>query len=408
MISLLERADRNLAAQLAGLLKGAVLAAPLFFAGTVTAMPQTPQLPARFVETRFADLDGWQEDNHYAALKSFLRFCEKPEAVSGGPAIVRISPENLSEICPLARAALADDHGPRQFFEKHFTPYRIAHAGFVTGYFEPEVVASREKTADFSVPLHSKPSGLEAVNDDNRPASWPDHLSHGRRTSTGLLEMPDRGAIMAGALDDEKLELVWLQDPIEAYFIHVQGSARLRLTDGSNMRVGYAGKTGHPYTGIGRLLVKRGEGTPDDFTMDGLKRWLKNNPDDRDALFKENRSYIFFREVIEVTNDRGPIGATGLPLVPGRSLAIDSAHVPYGSLIFVSPDLPDPKTPETAFRRLMVADDTGSAIKGPARGDIFVGSGDTAGQIAGEIHHPAEFTILVPSSNLSDATAMAN
>lgn len=213
---------------------------------------------------------------------------------------------------------------------------------------------------------------------------------------------------MDGKLDPENLELVWLADPIDAYFVHVQGSARLRLADGSAMRVGYAGKTGHPYTGIARLLVTRGEGTPEDFTAAGLRAWLEAHPEERDQLFRQNRSFIFFREVDEIGVNDGPVGAAGLPLVAGRSLAVDPSFIPYGSLVFVASALKDHDSDDGVFQRLMVADDTGSAIKGPARGDIFVGSGQTAGAIAGEIRHKADFTILVPNIRLGPAGVAAD
>jgi len=183
----------------------------------------------------------------------------------------------------------------------------------------------------------------------------------------------------------------------------VQGSARLRFADGSAMRVGYAGKTGHPYTGIARLLVTRGEGTPEDFTMSGLKAWLAAHPDQVEPLLKENRSYIFFREIDEIGPHEGPLGAAGLPLAAGRSLAVDPAFLPYGALVFVASELDDPDSTNSTFARLMVADDTGSAIKGPARGDIFTGSGAVAGALAGEIRHVADFTVLVPKGALDQA-----
>ena len=391
---------------LAVILKGAVLAAPLFFAGAASAMQQGPQIPEHFQKTAFDHVEGWKQDNQLAALKGFLRFCKRSHIMDGGPELLRATSDELRLLCEVARGkALETDSSARHFFETHFTPFRINEKGFVTGYFEPEVAASRKKTEDYSVPLHKKPAGLEAATATNRPIDWPSHLSHGRRVNGTLQELPDRGAIMDGALDKENLELVWLADPVDAFFIHVQGSARLRLTDGSTMRVGYAGKTGHPYTGIGRLLVKRGEGSPEDFTMSGLRAWLTKNHEKRDALFKENRSYIFFREVHEAKPDDGPIGAANHSLVAGRSLAVDPSHFPYGALIFVSAGFRDPDVAERSFARLMVSDDTGSAIRGPARGDIFTGSGVHAGQIAGDIRHQAEFVVLVPNSRLANAGA---
>lgn len=355
-------------------------------------MAQGPDLPGHYEKTSFAAIEDWQNDDHLDALKSFLRFCTFPE---GGPE-PRYASEVLKRLCPAAREAAASEASARTFLESRFTPYRIAQKGFVTGYYEPEVDASRTRTDVFKVPLLKKPDGLEPVSSDRRPAGWPVNLSHGRRTDGVLSELPDRGAIMDGALADEGLELVWLADPVDAYFIHVQGSARLKLTDGTVMRVGYAGKSGHPYTGIGKLLVDRGEGTPEDFTMSGLRAWLAEHPEERDPLFHENRSYIFFREIQDIDPDQGPIGAAGLPLTPGRSLAVDPKEIPYGSLVFVSASFDDFETADRPFARLMVTDDTGSAIRGRARGDIFVGSGAASGETAGAIRHAAEFIVLVP------------
>jgi membrane-bound lytic murein transglycosylase A len=361
-------------------------------------MAQDLQIPDRFKEISFKDIDGWAGAGHLDALRSFFRFCGKPETLTDAAAFFRIDPQALVELCPgAAQTARKSDLAAQLFFETHFRPYRIVQKGFVTGYFEPELSASRVRTAEFPVPLLRKPLGLEAVTDHNRPKDWPADLSHGRRVGGKLTEMPDRSAIMDGALDPEGLELVWLADPVDAFYVHVQGSAKLRLADGSAMRVGYAGKTGHPYTGIGRLLVTRGEGTPEDFTMSGLRSWLEAHPEQVDALLRENRSYIFFREVEEISPDEGPVGAAGLPLTAGRSLAVDPAFLPYGALVFVGADLQDPDGSDGPFARLMVADDTGSAIRGPARGDIFVGSGDRAGALAGEIRHAADFTVLVPT-----------
>jgi membrane-bound lytic murein transglycosylase A len=395
--------------RLVSLLKGAVLAAPLFFSGAASAMVPGQQIPDRFEEVSFSSLPGWQSDDHAAALTGFLRLCRKPEILNQDKMFPPISASDLKDLCRDAeKAAEAGGDAPRTFFESQFTPLRIVQSGFVTGYFEPELAASRVRTDTFRYPLLKKPEGLEAVTPENRPQDWPATLSHGRRVNGRLTEMPDRGAIMDGKLDPENLELVWLADPIDAYFVHVQGSARLRLADGGAMRVGYAGKTGHPYTGIARLLVKRGEGTPEDFTAAGLRAWLEAHPDERDQLFRQNRSFIFFREVDEIGLTDGPVGAAGLPLVAGRSLAVDPHFIPYGTMVFIASTLEDHDSGNTPFRRLMVADDTGSAIKGPARGDIFVGSGQRAGTIAGDIRHKADFTILVPTIRLDPAGVTAD
>jgi len=370
-------------------------------------MADGPRIPDHLEAIAYADLAGWATDDHQAALHSFVRFCKR-DSLGAAAAFYEVPVQDLVGLCQSAELSGAGSEvKARGFFETHFTPHRIAAPGFVTGYFEPELAASRERTAEYATPLLKKPAGLEPVSEDNRPEDWPDHLSHGRRMNGKLTEMPDRGAIMGGALATENLELVWLADPVDAFYIHVQGSARLRLTDGTVMRVGYAGKTGHPYTGIARLLVKRGEGTPEEFTMAGTRAWLENHPEERDALFKQNRSYIFFREVTEVGNDEGPVGAAGLALTAGRSLAVDPDHIPYGALVFVGSEFDDPAA-GGKLRRLMVADDTGSAIKGPARADIFVGSGEAAGVIAGEIRHPATLTLLVPNLALGSGTTVTD
>lgn len=384
------------ASLLAALLKGAVITAPLFFSGAAPAMAQGQTIPEHLQKRTFEDVAGWSSDDHLAALQSFLRFCDRPQSLNKSKAFPQLRADDLKRLCRDARAAAGTQDAARHFVESRFTPFRIAQKGFLTGYFEPELAASRKKTSQYSTPLLQKPDGLVPATATNRPDNWPDKLSHGRLIEGKLTEMPDRGAIMDGALDGENLELVWLEDPIEAFFVHIQGSARLRLSDGGVMRVGYAGKTGHPYTGIARLLVKRGEGTPEDFTMAGTKTWLRKHPDQRDALFRENRSYIFFREVTEIDGEDGPVGAAGLPLTAGRSLAVDPNHIPYGAFVFVGSGLQDPES-GSDFGRLLVADDTGSAIRGPARGDLFVGSGDAAGSFAGNVRHEADFTLLVPN-----------
>lgn len=370
-------------------------------------MADGPHIPDHLEEVAYADLAGWQSDDHRAALSSFFRFCKR-DALRDAAAFYKIAVTDLFDLC---RAAELSGRGSgaaaRRFFETHFTPYRIAEPGFVTGYFEPEFAASRTRTTAFDVPLLRKPSGLETVTDANRPKGWPGHLSHGRRVDGQLTGMPDRGAIMDGALAGENLELVWLADPVDAFYIHVQGSARLRLTDGTVMRVGYAGKTGHPYTGIARLLVKRGEGTPEDFTMAGTRTWLERHPEERDPLFRKNRSYIFFREVSDIGPEEGPVGAAGLALSAGRSLAVDPGHIPYGALVHVRSEFDDPAM-GGKLQRLLVADDTGSAIKGAARGDIFVGSGEAAGAVAGEIRHKATFTLLVPNGAFGAGTVVTD
>jgi len=366
--------------------------------GEAAAMSADQVSLPTMTEIAFAAIPGWQEDDLGKALSAFTRFCVPPFRFLQAEPFGHTEQE-AADLCRAAKAIPASDtDAARSFFETRFTPFRIEASGFVTGYFEPELPASRVQTPDYSAPLLKAPAGLETITEDNRPEGWPAELSHGRRTAKGLVPLPDRGAIMDGALEDDHLELVWLADPVDAYFVHVQGSARLRLTDGSVMRIGYAGKAGYPYTSIARVLVERGEGTPEELTMAGLRKWLDDNSDRRDALFRENRSFIFFREVTPENPEDGPVGAANLPLVAGRSLAVDPGHIPYGLPVFVAAGIADPDRTGSQFQRLLIADDTGSAIRGPARGDIFTGSGERAGKIAGEIRHKADMILLLPGS----------
>ncbi len=346
----------------------------------------------------FSDIPGWAEDDHSAALRAFR---------AGAGLIVETPPRTRSlgidgaGLRSAARHALArpDERGgedARLFFEENFRPHRIGARGFVTGYYEPEVVASRSRTPVFAVPLYRRPDDLVDVGEANRPPGWDPEMRFGRRTETGILQFFDRTEIEAGALDGRGLELAWLRDPVDAFFIHVQGSARLRLVGGGTMRIAFDGKSGQPYTSIGRLAVERGILARDAAHKDGLEAWLKAHPEAGRALMRENRSFIFFRET-DLAEHEGPLGAAGVPLTAGRSLAVDRSLTTFHTPIWVAAaSLPDPDAPARPLRRLMIAQDTGSAIVGPARGDIFFGSGDRAGSLAGRVRHEAEMIALVP------------
>jgi membrane-bound lytic murein transglycosylase A len=346
----------------------------------------------------FSDIPGWAEDDHSAAFRAFR---------AGAGLIAKTPPRTRSlgidgaGLSSAARHALArpDELGgedARLFFEGNFRPHRIGMRGFVTGYYEPEVVASRSRTSDFSFPLYRRPDDLVDVGEANRPSGWDPEIRFARRTEAGVVPFFERAEIEAGALNGRGLELAWLRDPVDAFFIHVQGSARLRLLGGGTMRVAFDGKSGQPYTSIGRLAAERGILARDGAHKDGLETWLKAHPEAGRALMRENRSFIFFRET-ELAEHEGPLGAAGVSLTPGRSLAVDRSLTTFHTPIWVAAaDLPDPDAPTRPFRRLMIAQDTGSAIVGPARGDIFFGSGDRAGSLAGHVRHEAEIIAFVP------------
>jgi membrane-bound lytic murein transglycosylase A len=335
------------------------------------------QPSASFEPTPFSDLPGWREDDHASAFAAFLRSAEavrervpKGRAVSGD-ALAQAAERALAA-GPLMREAARD------FFEAEFRAFLVRPAngsGFFTGYYEPEVTGSRVRTDTFTVPLYRCP--------DDPVEGTPYH---------------DRQAIESGALSGRGLEIAWLASAIDAFFIHVQGSARLRMTDGGLLRLSYAGKSGHDYTPIGRVLRERGALPAGGVTMASIRAWLAANPDAANEIMWSNRSFIFFRETEGVGPEDGPVAAAGVPLTAGRSLAVDRMLHTFHSPVFIVTALPDGNN----FRRLMVAQDTGSAIVGPARGDIFFGTGDEAGAIAGAMQAEGRFYLLAPTSILPE------
>ncbi|MBN8997257.1 MAG: MltA domain-containing protein [Rhizobiales bacterium] len=340
----------------------------------------------------FAALPGWADDDHAAAFRAFRRgsavLAEHPPKTRALGMDGALLAEALRRAENLP-ADLSAGHA-RQFFEVHFTPRRIVPpAGFFTGYYEPVVAGSRKRSARFPVPLLRPPADLVEIEPGSVPGLSPD-FRFARRTGDGFAEHPDRGAVMAGALDGRDLELVWLADWIEAFFIHVQGAARIRLAEGGEMRVTYAAKSGHAYSPVGKVLLERGVAPP--VTMQVIRAWLAAHPDDLASVLATNRSYIFFREAAVDDPALGPIAAAKVPLSEGRSLAVDRLLHTFHTPVFV-----DTTTPDGApYRRLMIAQDTGSAIVGPGRGDIFFGSGDAAGEIAGRMKASGGFFILAP------------
>jgi len=344
----------------------------------------------------FSDIAGWRDDDHAAAFAAFLISAQKmidalpkTRALGIDGEALRVAANSALEI------AASDRDTARKFFERHFVPHRIKASGFVTGYFEPEVEASRTRSARFSVPLYRRPPDLVDVDEKNRPPDMDADIRFARRTPRGIELYPDRAAIEAGALEGQGLEIAYVESFVDAFFIHVQGSARLRLQEGGTLRIAFAAKSGHAYASIGKLAVERKLLPLEKADKDGLEAWLKANPESGRALMHENRSFIFFRETALAESD-GPLGAAGVPLAALRSLAIDRTLHTFHTPIWVEAAelaMPDSAAP---FRRLMIAQDTGSAIVGPARGDIFFGSGAAAGSAAGKVRHKAAMIALVP------------
>jgi membrane-bound lytic murein transglycosylase A len=349
------------------------------------------------VPVGFDEIPGWAEDDHAAAFAAFRRGAAVLDAHPPRPRLAGIDAGRLAAAIGAAASLppAIDAPAARAFFEARFVPFEVRPAdgpAFFTGYYEPVVDGSRERTAVFRTPLLRPPPDLVEIDPDSPPPGIPAGYRFARATADGLVPCFDRGAIQAGALDGLGLELAWLADPVDAFFIHVQGAARLRLAGGGEMRVTYAAKSGHPYTAIGRELIADGALPKGGATMQTIRAWLAAHPAAVPGVLARNRSYIFFREAAVDDPGLGPVAAAKVPLGAGRSLAVDRLIHSFGMPVFVTATLPG----DAPFRRLMVAQDTGTAIVGAARGDIFVGSGDAAGAIAGALQSRGRFILLAP------------
>jgi len=357
---------------------------------------------ARLEPVSFKDLTGWEEDDHGAAFRAFARSCRAFEAHSPELRPARPVPSDLLAVCGQAlKIPNPTIQEARLFFEAHFQPFAIVPVsgdGFLTGYYEPEFKGSRTPDSTYAVPLLARPDDLVTIPQGETLPGLDPGLQAARRTTEGYGPYPDRAAIEDGVLGTLAKPIVYLREPGEAFILHVQGSARIRLTDGSVMRVAYAGRNGRPYTSIGRLLVQQGVMDLETMTLEKLMGWLKDNPGPAKDLMRQNQSYIFFREADELAPEDGPIGGAGIPLVPGRSLAVDRSLWAYGLPFWLEGQLPLTLDKAEPLRRLMIAQDTGSAIVGPARGDFFVGSGPEAGTRAGLLRHPTRFVVLLPKT----------
>jgi len=373
---------------------------------TALAEPAPPFKPALPADTTlrklsFADLPGWAADDQAAALAVFRDSCRAVLAPAQPPAGLP-APVGLAEACRQAATVAAGDPGAaRAFFEHAFTPYEVAPPvgrGFLTGYYEPEVPGSLVRTPDFSATLLARPPDLVTLAHGESVPGLPVELNAARRLADGrLVPYPDRGGILDGALAENARPLVWLRDDVEVFLVQVQGSTRVRLPDGSTRRFAYDGKNGLPYTSVGREIVKGGHVPLEELTLERLKAWLRAHPDKGRELMRLNRSYVFFREAAELPSDKGPRGASGVSLTPLRSIAVDRGIWPYGLPVWLEASVPQPDGASTAFQHLTMAQDTGSAIVGPARVDLFVGTGEAAGTQAGLLRQPVRFVVLLPN-----------
>ena len=340
------------------------------------------QQPTKIVLTPVTttDLPGWSADRFAAAFAAFRRSCRKLTALPadqplGDGGFAGTAGDWLG-VCAAAELAVTgaavDEATARGFFETAFRPFAVAGAeggeGTFTGYYEAGLRGSRVRTPPYVVPIHRLPGDL------------------------GDGPTADRAAIAGGALDGRGLELLWVDDPVDAFILHIQGSGRAVLPDGAVVRLGYAGNNGRPYVAIGRLMRERGLLPADGIDMPAIRDWLHANPAAGAALMAENPRYIFFQERVGA----GPVGAQGVALTPGRSLAVDGALIPLGAPLWLDTTQPPPAG--GPLRRLVIAQDTGAAIKGAVRGDLFWGAGDAAFEAAGRMNQRGRYFILLPQA----------
>lgn len=386
--------------------------------------PLEEPVPIRFQITDFQSLDGWASDDLAGVVSAFLRSCEPPDGVSdmsawaarpfGGGSHKLASGQPVAgrradwqDVCRQMAALPQNTADIRAFFEASFTPVSVLDEGksegLFTGYYEPEMTGSTSARGPAAVPLLEKPDDLISIDLGDFRDDLKGKRLAGRVENGALKPYEDRGAIEAGGLGPRGKPLVWIDDPVDAFFLHIQGSGRVMLDTGEMLRVGYAGQNGHPYVAIGKVLLERGAMTRDEISMQAIRAWLTLNRDEAADVMKVNTSYVFFHRLDVTDPNLGPLGAGGTNLTPWRSLAVDRAFHALGVPIWLDTTLP-PDAADVAdtgalvpLQRLMVAQDTGGAIRGPVRGDVFFGWGEEATDLAGRMKQRGAMTLLLPN-----------
>lgn len=394
---------------------------------TPTEPPTPPESELVLQPATFDDLPGWPGEDLEAAVPALHASCRvfarRSEDAPVGPDGLGGTVADWRPICDgIQGMAKAGASGLlRGVLEARLRPWTVTdrgveHEGLFTGYFEPELRGSRRRHGPFQTPLYREPEDLIEVDLGAFREDLDGRRIAGRIVGGRLEPYHDRGEIDRGALEGRDLELVWVDDPVDAFFLQVQGSGRVVLEDGTVLRVGYAGQNGHPYTAIGRELVERGALELEKVSLQSIRRWLELHREEAASVMAENASYVFFRTLDRVASDRGPLGSLGVPLTPGRSMAVDDRYLPLGAPLWLAGSMPRvpgeasavpgksgavrlPGRVEADARplyRLLVAQDTGGAIRGPVRGDVFWGAGDRAEAIAGRMKHPGRIWLLLP------------
>jgi len=368
----------------------------LILAGCVSKPPQIVKPPIELpppavkveplLPVEWDQVDGWLLDRPAAALEAFQKSCR---AIGKRAQWQHVCSEAMV-ISPVGHLVARD------YFERFFQPYQVRNEdgssdGMITGYYGPELLGSRIPTEEYKYPLYSQPESMLIIDLDEVYPELSKYRLRGRIIGNRVVPFFEREEIDNGDNPLAGQEIFWVKDPVDLFFLHIQGSGRIRLPDGELVMVNYANQNGHPYRSIGKLLLERKAMTRDQMSMQNIRRWVEQNPEDGKQLLAENPSYVFFRELS--SEFKSPPGALGVPLTALRSLAVDPHTIPLGAPVFLSTTFPGTEHP---LQQLMVAQDTGGAIKGQVRADFFWGMGHDAGEIAGRMKQDGQLWVLLP------------
>lgn len=345
----------------------------------------------------FSDLPGWAYDDHAGALGAFLVSCG---ALGRAPADREMTGGFAGRVADWQTVCAAASQVPpgdvlaaRRFFESAFKPYAVSgrdgHEGMFTGYYQPLLRGSLTRQPPYLTPIYARPADMVTVNLGDFAEDLRGRTLQGRVVGENLLPYHPRAAIAGGAIAETTPAIVWVDDPVDAFFLHIQGSGVVTLAEGGLLQVGYAAQNGHPYQAIGRVLVERGEMALEDVSMQSIRAWLAAHPHEAPSVMNLNASYVFFR----ILDGDAPLGAQGVPLTSGRSLAVDRRFLPYGLPLYLDAEAPEG---DARLQRLMVAQDTGGAIRGVVRGDYFWGAGEVATHKAGLMKSRGRYYALLP------------
>lgn len=355
----------------------------------------------------YDELDGWRSASVRIAFEAFQKSCgvivkRDPTDGMGGHATYGLAADWKAGCVAALQARPASEASAREFFVAWFSPVQVFNGddpvGLFTGYYEPELDGNRTRTAEFNVPLYRRPSNLIEVDlGQFRPALKGERVA-GRLVNGRLVPYANRREIVSSGLGSASEPLVHVNDSAAAFFLQIQGSGRIRLKSGETIRAAYDGQNGHPYTAIGRVLVDRGDIPKAELSMQRIRQWMTENPSQADALMNENASYVFFKELPVGDASKGADGAQGVPLTASASLAVDLKFHALGAPVWVDARAPgmDTQSEDVELHRLFVAQDTGGAIRGPVRGDVYWGVGRDAESIAGRMAHKGRMFILLP------------